>query len=44
MSEFVTVKVVSGKGWEGFRRETLFINDIEVMHVGPLSDVQRTQF
>ncbi|MCY8755645.1 hypothetical protein [Bacillus haynesii] len=38
MSEIVTVKVVSGKGWEGFRRETLFINDIEVMHVGPLSE------
>ncbi|MCY8513511.1 hypothetical protein [Bacillus atrophaeus] len=38
MSEIVTVKVVMGKGWEGFRRETLLINEEEVMDVGPLSE------
>lgn len=38
MSEIVTVKVVTGVGWEGCRRETLLINDKEVMYVGPLSE------
>lgn len=38
MSEIVEVKVVSGEGWEGLRRETLFIDDKEVMSAGPLSE------
>lgn len=38
MSEIVTVKVVIGEGWEGLRRETLIINDTEIMNVGPLSE------
>lgn len=36
--DIVTVKVVIGVGWEGLRRETLFIDDNEVMSVGPLSE------
>ncbi|URJ36561.1 hypothetical protein MF625_000979 [Paenibacillus polymyxa] len=38
MSDIVTVKVITGKGWEGLRRETLEINGIEVMDAGPLSE------
>lgn len=38
MSEIVTVKVVIGVGWEGYRRETLFIDDEEVMYAGPLTE------
>lgn len=38
MSEIVTVKVVTGRGWEGLIRETLFIDDKEVMYVVPLSE------
>lgn len=38
MSELVTVKVVAGEGWEGLRRETLYINEQEVMYAGPLSE------
>lgn len=33
MSEIVTVTVVTGKGWEDLRRETLRINSEEIMHV-----------
>lgn len=38
MSEIVTVTVVTSKGWEDLRRETLLINGKEIMHVGPLSE------
>lgn len=38
MSEVVVVKVISGEGWEGLRRERLEIDGEEVMHVGPLSE------
>lgn len=38
MSEVVEVKVLSGKGWEGLRRERLLINGIEFMSAGPLSE------
>ncbi|WP_028590321.1 hypothetical protein [Paenibacillus massiliensis] len=38
MSEVVTVKVITGTGWEGLRRETLEINGKEVMDAGPLSE------
>lgn len=38
MGNFVVVKVVGGEGWEGLRRETLFIDDRKVMNVGPLSE------
>ncbi|MCV0026899.1 hypothetical protein [Bacillus sp. XT-2] len=38
MSEIVTVTVVTSKGWEDLRRETLLINGKEIMHVGPLCE------
>lgn len=38
MNDVVTVKVVTGRGWEGLSRETLFIDDKEVMNVGPLTE------
>jgi hypothetical protein len=38
MSEVVVVKVISGEGWEGLRRERLEIDGREVMSVGPLSE------
>ncbi|OTQ85107.1 hypothetical protein BG31_15380 [Bacillus subtilis subsp. subtilis] len=38
MSEIVTVTVVTSKGWEDLRRETLLINGEEIMDVGPLSE------
>ncbi|MGN8233204.1 hypothetical protein ACTHAL_001432 [Priestia flexa] len=38
MNEIVVVKVVTGEGWEGLRREMLFINDKKIMRVGPLSE------
>lgn len=38
MNNIIIVKVVTGKGWEGLRRETLIIDGHEVMDVGPLSE------
>ncbi|PCK20299.1 hypothetical protein CEY02_14085 [Bacillus pumilus] len=38
MSEVVEVKVLSGEGWEGLRRERLLIDGIEAMNAGPLSE------
>lgn len=38
MSEIVEVKVVTGRGWEGYSREELLIDGKEVMYVGPLSE------
>lgn len=38
MPGIVVVKVITGKGWEGLTRETLEIDDQEVMSVGPLSE------
>jgi hypothetical protein len=38
MSDVVVVKVISGEGWEGLRRETLEIDGRKVMSVGPLSE------
>ncbi|WP_240414991.1 hypothetical protein [Paenibacillus periandrae] len=38
MSGIVTVKVITGTGWEGLTRETLEIDGNEVMSIGPLSE------
>lgn len=34
----MVIKIESCEGWEGFRRERLLINGIEVMHAAPLSE------
>ncbi|MEK3821407.1 hypothetical protein MKY20_20240 [Cytobacillus sp. FSL W8-0315] len=44
MSELVTVKVVAGEGWEGLRRETLYINEQEVMYPGHFLSVLKMPF
>ncbi|MGM0882555.1 MAG: hypothetical protein ACQEXQ_16130 [Bacillota bacterium] len=38
MSDTVIVKVLTGKGWEGYRKEVLEIDGKNVMSAAPLSE------
>jgi hypothetical protein len=38
MSGIVVVKVITGTGWEGLRKESLVIDGNEVMSAAPLSE------